>query len=482
MSEPQQAAPISVMVVDDFAIVRGLITRTLKSDPRIEVVASCSNGEMAVTQAARRSLDVIILDIEMPVMDGLTALPKLQRANPGARIIMASTLTQRNAAISLQRHGTGSGGLYRQAHDRPAECQRGISPRPDPQSDCVGPTENAPAASGCVVRQPAIPRIAVRAGTVRQPRIIAIGSSTGGPQALLTLLGALPAAVNCPIVIAQHMPATFTTVLAQHIERASGIGPAAKPPTAWRSAGPHLSGARRLSFRGRHAAAPRLVARLSQTPPENFCRPSVDPLFHSVAQLFGADSLRRHADRHGQRRLRRRQSHRRSGRARNRPGRSNQRGLGHARRRGACRNLLRHSAASQDRGPSGRTVRKGGGMTSADFAFIAAFLKERSGLIITQDKTYLLETRLAAILRDHKLAGLPALAEHLRKPAPSAVKNKVVDAMTTNETSFFRDNHPFDTHAPGGDPRPDRTRARPCAHCASGARPARPARNPIRSP
>ena len=84
-------------------------------------------------------------------------------------------------------------------------------------------------------------------------------------------------------------------------------------------------------------------------------------------------------------------------------------------------------------------------MTSADFAVIAAFLKERSGLIITQDKIYLLETRLAAILRDHKFAGLPALADHLRQPGPSAVKNSVVDAMTTNETSFYRDSHPFDT-------------------------------------
>jgi chemotaxis protein methyltransferase CheR len=84
-------------------------------------------------------------------------------------------------------------------------------------------------------------------------------------------------------------------------------------------------------------------------------------------------------------------------------------------------------------------------MTSAEFAIIAAFLKDRSGLIIGQDKTYLLETRLAAILRDHKIAGLPALAEQLRQPGASAVKDKVVDAMTTNETSFFRDNHPFDT-------------------------------------
>jgi chemotaxis protein methyltransferase CheR len=84
-------------------------------------------------------------------------------------------------------------------------------------------------------------------------------------------------------------------------------------------------------------------------------------------------------------------------------------------------------------------------MTSADFAFIAAFLKERSGLIITTDKMYLLETRLASILRDNGLSGLPALIDKLRQAGPSAVKDKVVDAMTTNETSFFRDSHPFDT-------------------------------------
>ncbi|HEX2762191.1 MAG TPA: CheR family methyltransferase, partial [Rhizomicrobium sp.] len=84
-------------------------------------------------------------------------------------------------------------------------------------------------------------------------------------------------------------------------------------------------------------------------------------------------------------------------------------------------------------------------MTSNDFAVIAAFLKERSGLIISEDKTYLLETRLTAILREHAVAGLAGLAELLRQPGPHAVKAKVVDAMTTNETSFFRDSHPFDT-------------------------------------
>jgi chemotaxis protein methyltransferase CheR len=84
-------------------------------------------------------------------------------------------------------------------------------------------------------------------------------------------------------------------------------------------------------------------------------------------------------------------------------------------------------------------------MNSTDFAFIAAFLKERSGLIITSDKMYLLETRLGAILREHALSDLTALVDALRLPGPSNLKDKVVDAMTTNETSFFRDSHPFDT-------------------------------------
>ena len=84
-------------------------------------------------------------------------------------------------------------------------------------------------------------------------------------------------------------------------------------------------------------------------------------------------------------------------------------------------------------------------MTGADFAFIAALLKERSGLIITPDKLYLLETRLAFLLREHSLSGLPALADLLRQPGAQALRDRVVDAMTTNETSFFRDSHPFDT-------------------------------------
>jgi two-component system chemotaxis response regulator CheB len=290
MSMASAPAPIRVMVVDDSAIVRGLITRTLKSDPRIEVTASCSNGEMAVTQAAKRALDVIILDIEMPVMDGLAALPKLQQTNPQARIIMASTLTQRNAGISLKALALGAADyIAKPTTDRlnsNEDFHRELIQKVIALGQRKMPAQPTAASPRPSVK-PQLPQL--RGGVMRRPRILAIGSSTGGPQALLTLLGALPASVNCPIVIAQHMPATFTTVLAQHIARASGR-PSAEAAHGMEIRPGHIY----LAPGDYHFQLIRegtaCIARLSQTAPENFCRPSVNPLFRSVAQTFGADS------------------------------------------------------------------------------------------------------------------------------------------------------------------------------------------------
>ncbi len=282
----QPAAPIRVMVVDDSAIVRGLIVRMLKSDPRIEVAWSCSNGEMAIVQAARNAVDVIILDIEMPVMDGLTALPRLQIVCSTARIIMASTLTQRNAAISMKALALGAADYIAKPTSDKLNANEDFRRELIAKVVALGqPRRSTP--FDAAMRAPAKPQL-VRI-VPRRPRMIAIGSSTGGPQALLTLLGALPASVNCPIVIAQHMPATFTTVLAQHIERASGRpcreavdGAPILPGTIWLAPGDfHFQVARQDQA---------CLARLSQSPPENFCRPSVDPLMRSVAQVFGAES------------------------------------------------------------------------------------------------------------------------------------------------------------------------------------------------
>lgn len=283
----QAPQPVRVMVVDDSAIVRGLITRMLKEDQRIDVLASCSNGELAIGMAARKPVDVIILDIEMPVMDGLTALPKLLAACPTAKIIMASTLTQRNAAISMRALQLGATDYVA----KPTSDKLGASDafRRDLIAKVISLAAKRTTFAQGTSPRPAASQVQLRAGVVRQPRIIAIGSSTGGPQALLTLLAALPPRVKCPILIAQHMPATFTTVLAQHIARASGR------PCAEATDGMEIKpGAIGLAPGDWHMEVvrdgERCITRLNQNPPENFCRPSVEPLFRSVAQHYGAES------------------------------------------------------------------------------------------------------------------------------------------------------------------------------------------------
>jgi two-component system chemotaxis response regulator CheB len=279
------------MVVDDSAVVRGLITRMLKSDARLEVVASCSNGEMAVTQAPRKQPDVIILDIEMPVMDGLAALPKLLAAWPRMKVIMASTLTQRNAAVSLRALSLGAADyIAKPTSDKLGaneNFRRELLEKTVTLGRLKAPGAPAPAARNVTPLRPAAP--VLRHGHARRPRIIAIGSSTGGPQALLTLLGNLPATVQCPIVIAQHMPATFTTVLAEHISRA-GSRPCVEAVDGMELRPGHILLAPGDYHLQIAREADRTVARLSQGPAENFCRPSVDPLFRSVSQLYGAEA------------------------------------------------------------------------------------------------------------------------------------------------------------------------------------------------
>jgi len=287
----EKRIPIRVMVVDDSAAVRGLIARVLQAEPGIEVVATCSNGQMAVLQASRLALDVIILDIEMPVMDGLTAVPKLLAVNPAVRIIMASALTQRNANVSLEALALGATDCLA----KPSS----IGPQSDFQRQLVEkvialgastakPPKGATAREHAPATQRATSPIKLRLARPSRPQALVIGSSTGGPQALISLLRELPRTVTVPILIAQHMPATFTGILAQHIERASGRpsteaihGAELKPGSIYLAPGNfHLEIAREGTAH---------VAHLTQAPPENFCRPSVNPLFRTAAHLFGAD-------------------------------------------------------------------------------------------------------------------------------------------------------------------------------------------------
>ena len=297
------ANPIRVMVVDDSAVIRGLLTRTLEADPDIAVVASVGNGQMAISALGRADTDVVVLDIEMPVMDGLTALPKLLSASPDVKVIIASTLTQKNAQISLKALSAGasdyvakpSSSQLNAATDFKRElvekvkalgrARRGARQR-------AGATGPADAKSELPFRPPVSKTstspgpIVLRMPSRVPPSVIAIGSSTGGPQALFTVLGALPASLSLPILITQHMPPTFTTILAQHLTRVANRpaaeavdGEAIKPGRIYLAPG---------DFHMRvEASGTERVLRLSKDPPENFCRPAVDPMLRSIAQVYG---------------------------------------------------------------------------------------------------------------------------------------------------------------------------------------------------
>jgi two-component system chemotaxis response regulator CheB len=320
LSATSASEPIRVMVVDDSAVVRGLVTRMLEEDPHVSVVASVGNGQMALNAMERHDVEVTILDIEMPVMDGLTALPLLLKIDPHLQVIMASTLTLKNAGISLKALENGaadyipkpttsreiSGGVDFKSHlvekvralamvrrrfPRRLAAKEGAAPllRPVTQHAQAPVTSNPaaePAPRSAIYHRQTQPLV-FRAPAHETPDVIAIGSSTGGPQALFSFFSAMKAGtVRQPILVTQHMPPTFTTILAEHISRVSG----------WQAAEgvdgePVVSGRVYIAPGDFHMVVEskgteRLI-RLNKNPPENFCRPSVDPMLRSMAQAWG---------------------------------------------------------------------------------------------------------------------------------------------------------------------------------------------------
>lgn len=282
---PSAARRIKVMVVDDSVIIRTVITRLLKQNPDMEVVASAVDGKNAVETVRQASPDIILLDIEMPVMDGITAIPLLLKEKPGVKIVMCSTLSARGAEISIRALALGA-----------AECL--LKPAPDAvgaadefQKNLVNLIRGLGSASirpdfGVPGTQAAKKPISLHPGKhVLPPRIIAIGSSTGGPQALISVLKGMEK-FPVPIVITQHMPKNFTAYLAQNIERSCKIpcfegadGMVIKNGCAYVAPGGyHMT----LNKEGAD-----VVIRINEEPPENFCRPSVNPMVRSLLSIYG---------------------------------------------------------------------------------------------------------------------------------------------------------------------------------------------------
>jgi two-component system chemotaxis response regulator CheB len=288
------------MIVDDSVVVRGLIARWLNAVPEIAVVSSQPNGAAALRELDRARPDVVLLDIEMPVMDGITALPLMLAKRKDLVVIMASGLTQRNAEISLRALALGA---------------RDYIPKPDAnhvittsvafRRDLIEKvTVLGAAARGrhVIARlgQSAeifadsvqFPRaIALRPFSAAMPRALAVGSSTGGPQALYALFRTVgPAMAGIPVLVAQHMPPNFTAVLADQLGKDSG-----RPAAEGRHGEILKPGRIYVAPGGKHmlieAPGGLPMIAISDQPPVNFCKPAVDPLFESVARLFGAASL-----------------------------------------------------------------------------------------------------------------------------------------------------------------------------------------------
>ena len=312
------------MIVDDAVVARSMMTRWIESEPDMKIAASLRTGREALDSIAIHDPDVVLLDVDMPELDGIAALPLLLGKKRDLVVIMVSTLTRRSAELSLRALALGatdyipkpettyeamtSAAFRRELINK----VRGLGRKRLVLRESAPPLapEEAPALTPAAWRAPpavarSVPDLApetapqrtekaeitLRHFALTMPRALVIGSSTGGPQALTALLEKLTAAVDrAPVLITQHMPPTFTAVLAEHLRRVSGRG-----AHEAEDGEPVLAGGIYLAPGGRHMRVMRdgdiVKIALGDDPPINFCKPSVDPLFSTAAAVWGSSVL-----------------------------------------------------------------------------------------------------------------------------------------------------------------------------------------------
>ncbi len=283
---------IRVLIVADSAAIRMLLKGELSKDPELEIVESAENGMIAVAMIQQNPPDIVTMDIEMPVMDGLTAVSEIRKTHPRLPIIMFSTLSQRAASVTLEALGRGANdyvtkpanvGSAALAMQRVREELipkiKSLCPKPL----AVPSISAAPPASlgGSKAKLPPLASV-----SNQEVDILAIGISTGGPNALAEVLPRIPANFPVPIVIVQHMPPVFTKCLAERLSSQSAIpiqeaqpGQILSPGQAWIAPGDfHMTV---------HRKGTDVELLMNQDPQENSCRPAVDVLFRSVAEVYG---------------------------------------------------------------------------------------------------------------------------------------------------------------------------------------------------
>lgn len=278
---------IRILIVDDSVVIRRLISDALGSDPDIEVAGTAPNGQIALAKIPQLNPDLVTLDIEMPVMDGLQTVAGIRKNYPRLPVIMFSTLTERGANSTLDALSLGANDYVTKPSNvgsAGAAMQRIREELiPKIKALCRRSTEITTVP---IIRQPLVP---ARLG-LHRAEILAIGVSTGGPNALAMLIPGLAKNFPVPIVIVQHMPALFTRLLAERLGTVSGVtcregvnGALLRSGEVWVAPG------------GFHMevenSADGVRLRIHEGPPENYCRPAVDVLFRSAATVFGPGVL-----------------------------------------------------------------------------------------------------------------------------------------------------------------------------------------------
>jgi two-component system chemotaxis response regulator CheB len=284
------------LVVEDSVVVRRMIVDALATEPGIEVVGTAANGKIALSKVEQLKPDLVTLDIEMPIMDGLEALRELRKTHPRLPVIMFSTLTQRGAVATLDALAAGASDYVTKPANVGSVTSSTVTIREQlvPRIHALGgkgrtttPDRRTAAPARPATRPPAPVR---PAATGPAPRVIAIGASTGGPDALARMVAVLPADLPVPVLVVQHMPPVFTKMFAERLDRQSPLrvveaqdNVVIEPGVVYIAPG------------DRHMlVVPRgtdVVTRLNDAPPENSCRPAVDVLFRSVARIYGRSAL-----------------------------------------------------------------------------------------------------------------------------------------------------------------------------------------------
>lgn len=274
---------IKVLVVDDSVVVRRIVSDALASDPSIEVVGVAQNGSIALSKVESLRPDLITMDIEMPVMTGIEAVTELRRRGVRTPIVMFSTLTSHGASATLDALAAG-------ATDYVTKPTRVVDPA---EAVAVITSQLVPkikALCGQTRSRAAGVRVAAARGPERRPRAVVIGSSTGGPEALSTVVRSLAAPLPVPVLVVQHMPPVFTAQLAARLDR---LGPSRvvegadgdrlEPGSIYIAPGDfHLEVA---------TVGTRTQVAIRSGEPVNYCRPAVDVLFRSAVTTFGGDLL-----------------------------------------------------------------------------------------------------------------------------------------------------------------------------------------------